>query len=212
MKINLILGVEKRKYTIKQTTKALAMALELLAMALVVYLVAAPLYPSLSYDLYDKWQAVSASPAEAIDKYANQLPENRYRNRIIIKKIGVNAPIIRTIDANYALSRGAWMSPDQAYPGDRGNVVISGHRFKYLPPNNLTFYLLDKLKAGDMVSIFWNYKVYNYKVKESKVILPTDVSILASTGKPTLTLYTCTPIFSEKKRLAVVAELTGIKD
>lgn len=203
-----------KKINIKKAIRALAIGLELLAVALIVYLVVMPLYPSLKYNFTRKLQAIddrvfqdASTTIETTNKIINRLPKNGYTNRIIIEKIGVEAPIIRSVDSKYALSRGAWMSPDKAYPGQKGNVVISGHRFKYLPPNNLTFYLLDKLVAGDMISIYWNNKVYAYKVNGSKVVLPTDLSVLASSDKATLTLYTCTPIFSEKYRLIITADL-----
>ena len=127
-------------------------------------------------------------------------------NALIIPKIGVNIPIIESEDEKYGLSRGAWRLPKSSTPEENGNMVLTGHRFKYLPPSNLTFYLLHKLEAGDIVSVVWNNKTYYYRVKEKKVVSADDTSILKQTKKPTLTIYTCDPIYSTKNRLVIVAE------
>jgi sortase A len=105
------------------------------------------------------------------------------------------------------LSQGAWRLPETSTPDLGSNTVISGHRYKYLPPNNLTFYLLDKLAAGDIINVVWKNKEYDYRVRESKIVPPTQISILDPTEEPILTLFTCDPIFSEKNRLVVTADL-----
>ena len=128
-------------------------------------------------------------------------------NRVIIAKIGVNAPIIDSADGDYGLSRGAWRLPECSSPDKGGNTVITGHRFKYLPSSNLTFYLFHKLKVGDIVLIIWQEEKYYYKIKDIKIIEPTDFSILEPTKKSTLTLFTCDPIYSQKNRLVVIGEL-----
>ncbi|MCU0679516.1 MAG: sortase [Planctomycetes bacterium] len=109
-------------------------------------------------------------------------------------------------DEKAGLARGAWRLPESSTPDKGGNTVITGHRFKYLPPNNLTFFLFDKLAAGDIISVIWQNKEYYYRVKEIKIIPPTDLSILDPSDKPVLTLFTCHPVYSTEKRLVIVAE------
>jgi sortase A len=96
--------------------------------------------------------------------------------------------------------------PDSSTPDQGGNTVITGHRFKYLPPNNLTFYLFDKLAAGDIISVIWHEQEYYYRIKETKIVDKTETSILNQTREPILTLFTCHPIYSEENRLVVIAE------
>jgi sortase A len=84
--------------------------------------------------------------------------------------------------------------------------VIAGHRWKYLPPNNTTFYLLDKVKIGDTLSVTWQNKKYVYIVKDIKIVDSNDTTLLQPTKTPTLTVYTCTPIYSTKHRLVLIAE------
>ncbi len=201
-------------FNIKFFTKALIIASELLAVGIIIYVIILPFYPGLKYS-FNKWQTKTddaafknlKSVALETGKIINNLPKNQDANRLVITKIGVNAPIIYSTNSDYALARGAWLPADSAAPGENGNVIITGHRFKYLPPSNLTFYLLDKLTPGDIVSVVWQKKEYYYKVKELKIVPATDISILAKSDKPILTMYTCDPIFSEKNRLVVVAEL-----
>ena len=87
------------------------------------------------------------------------------------------------------------------------NPVIFGHRFKYLPPASNTFYNLDKLNVGDEFSVFWKLKEYKYKIREIKIIEPTDFSVLAPSQTKQITLVTCAPLFSAKQRLVVIGEL-----
>lgn len=217
--------------------KTLVFALEFLTIGIIIYLIVLPLYPVVKYKLSHQvkypsvdWQDFKIVKQKTSEIIKKELPvvknkqdnpkdqiknknfnslqtQPEFNNRVIIAKIGVSAPIIDSSDGNYALSKGAWRIPKSSTPDKAGNTVITGHRFKYLPPSNLTFYLFHKLKKGDIVSIIWNKKNYYYKINEIKIIDPKDLSILEKTKKPTLTLFTCDPIYSQKNRMAVICEL-----
>ncbi|MEA2065456.1 MAG: sortase [Patescibacteria group bacterium] len=220
----------------KKIIKALVVVLEFLAIGILIYLIVLPFYPTVKYKLSQQgksarvdWQNFETVKQKTEEMISNSLPisENTQRqeervgqsanlpkaeyddssNRVIITKIGVNAPIIDSDNENYGLSRGVWRIPTSSTPDKIGNTVITGHRFKYLPPSNLTFYLFDKLKIGDIVSIIWQKKDYYYKIKEIKTVNPQDLSILKKTEKPILTLFTCDPIYSQKNRLVIIGEL-----
>ncbi len=214
--------------------KTLALILGFLSIGLVVYMIFLPLYPLIKYQIIQFRLANNQSnrtatssplylalisakppvkpPAQPLSKPLNsRLAAGivKQSNRVIIKKIGVNSPIVEAPEDKWqsALNKGAWRLPQTSTPDRGGNTVISAHRYKYLPPNNLTFYLLDKLAAGDIVNIVWENKEYSYRVTGSKIVPPTEISILDPTERPTLTLFTCDPIWTEKNRLVVVAEL-----
>lgn len=213
----------------KKTVKALVLTLELLAIGIIIYLIALPLYPAVKYKLTYQgeapntdWQDIKAvkekteeiisrlPQAEDVNQNTGRLPQAEYSvspNRVIIAKIGVNAPIVESENGDYGLSRGAWRLPESSTPDNGGNTVITGHRFKYLPPSNLTFYLFHKLEAGDIVSIIWQDENYYYRIKEIKIVPAEDLSILEQAGEPILTLFTCDPIYSQKNRLVVISEL-----
>ncbi|MCX6796138.1 MAG: sortase [Candidatus Falkowbacteria bacterium] len=200
----------------KRKLKALVYALEFLALLLALYLILLPFYPLLRYEGMKKEEAklnTEAKKERAVKEVAqikSYLPNAKYAvspNRLIITKIGVNAPIVEAKNEQVGLNLGAWRVPESSTPDQGGNTVITGHRFKYLPPNNLTFYLLDKLIVGDIFSVIWQGKDYYYRVKETKVVPSNDLSVLNSTDQPIITLFTCTPIYSTKNRLVVVGEL-----
>jgi sortase A len=187
-----------------------------LAVGLIIYLITLPFYPTVKYDLTYNTPEIKAEAQNAevvreeVAEIKNHLPETEYAvspNRVIITKIGVNAPIVEAKTAAVGLSKGAWRMPDSSTPDKGGNTVLTGHRFKYLPPNNLTFFLFDKLEKGDLVSVIWENKDYLYRIRETKVVEPTDLSILAKSDKPILTMFTCTPVYSTSHRLVVIADL-----
>lgn len=196
--------------------KALVIILELLAIGLAGYLITLPIWPLLNYKLFQQgnnliidWQDITEVKGETA-RIINHLPKTEKilsSNRLVIAKIGVNAPIIEGENSDYALDKGVWRVPETGTPEKGGNIVITGHRFKYLPPNNLTFYLLDKLARGDIVTLIWQGKNNYYKIIETKVVSSNDTSIMAQSSQPIITLYTCDPIYSQKNRLVVVAEL-----
>lgn len=195
--------------------KIILVLTELAAACLLLYLIFLPFYPILKYRLLFKNAATEEiTDLENVKKTVvqnyNALPLAEYSvsaNRLIIKKIGVNAPIVESASADYGLSKGAWRVPQSSTPDKGGNTVITGHRFKYLPPNNLTFYLFDKLQTGDIVAVIWEDKNYFYRIKEIKIVADTEISIMAPSLEPILTLFTCHPIYSTEKRLVVIGEL-----
>jgi LPXTG-site transpeptidase (sortase) family protein len=191
-----------------------------LSILVFLYLVLLPLYPLVNYRLtrsaersFDNQTPESVNQAVSTSTTASSTarlpiisPKDNNPDRIIIKKIGVDAPIVVTNDEKYGLNHGAWLMPQGSTPEQGGNTVITGHRFKYLPPNNLTFYLLDKLVKGDEIEVDWRGKEYRYLVDSTKIVSASEISILASSSQPILTVFTCDPIFSTKNRLVVLAK------
>ncbi len=136
--------------------------------------------------------------------------------RLIIPKIGVDVPVVydepKVDEPSYqkALERGVVRLGNTANPGTNGNVVIGGHSsnnvfnaggYKYV------FVNLKRLDKGDVFYLNYNGQRYTYKITVAKkIITPTDVSALASTGKPVVTLFTCDPPGTNVNRLIVQAE------
>lgn len=201
--------------TPKKRLKALIFTLRLLAFFLVLYLLLMPYLPKAIYKLEGNEKDLSeaknlAQVVEKVEIIKNKLPQSEYAispNRLIIPKIMVNTPITVTNNEEYGLSRGAWAYPKGSTPDKGGNTILTGHRFKYLPPSNLTFYLFDKLEIGDIVTVIWEDKNYYYRIKEIKTVPETDLSPYNKSDKPILTMFTCTPIFSTSHRLVITAEL-----
>ena len=192
--------------------------LDAIVVGVLLYLFILPVYPEIKYRLfsdkelssYNTDETTVAEIKEEAKKLVAGLPAAEFdisSDRLMIKKIGVNIPITDFADSDYGLSLGAWRDPESSTPNRGGNTVITGHRFKYLPPSNMTFYLLHKLEIGDIFTVFWKDEHYIYKVRETKIVEPTELSILDQTDESIVTLYTCDPIYSQKHRLVVVGEL-----
>ena len=128
------------------------------------------------------------------------------KRELIIEKIGVKAPIIETNNEKEGLEKGAWLYPNSARPNEIGNTVISAHRYKYLPPHNITFYSLDKLILGDEIVVKWDGQENIYLVKEIKVVEDNDKSVIVESDESIITLITCHPLFTTEKRLVVIGE------
>jgi len=136
-------------------------------------------------------------------KTVKRIPED---NRLVIPKIGVDVAVVEGKNEEAALLKGAWRNPKTSDPAKGGNTVISGHRFRFRPPNNTTFYLLDKLSVGDPFLIYWQGVEYDYIVTETKIVAPTTLEILNNTADPQVSLFTCTPLFTTKQRLVVIGQ------
>ena len=135
--------------------------------------------------------------------------------KIIINSIGVKAPVIydqRTVDEGafqYALRSGVVHYPNTALPGKPGNVVIFGHSSGQVwAPGDYKFIFthLEKLKDDDRIYIEYEGVRYIYSITGSKVVPPTQMSVLNPTADNTLTLITCTPVGTSKNRLIVTAK------
>lgn len=135
-------------------------------------------------------------------------------NVVIIPKINSTAPLIlepsqQEKNIQVALRDGVVHYAGTAVPGEIGNVVIVGHSSNdWWEPGNykFVFALLDKLAVGDKVQINYSSRKYVYEVSSTKIVAPTDLSVLNQTSDPILTLITCTPPGTSWKRLIVSAK------
>ncbi len=177
--------------------------------ALVLLLFKSPIIISqLGYSLSaSKPPAPTASGAPAV---ANIIPTE---NTITIPKINIHAPVqyepsVAEANIQHALESGVVHYGNTALPGQAGNVAIFGHSSNdWWEPGNFkfVFVLLDKLAPGDRLTVDYQSKRYTYEVTGSKVVEPTDVSVLNPTAAPTLSLITCTPPGTSLRRLVVTA-------
>jgi LPXTG-site transpeptidase (sortase) family protein len=168
------------------------------------YIIAAPLAPMLTFWIQRHATNQLEQLADQLHLPVSKTPYQPGDNRIIIPSMLLNAPINEGPNLRAARS-GTWHRPHTGSPERGGNTVVVAHRFTYTNPRG-TFYYLDKVKVGDEIGVFWSGKRYLYKVSEVKTVPPTDTAIEAATGRPQLTLYTCTPLWLPKDRLVVIAK------
>lgn len=129
-------------------------------------------------------------------------------DRLIIPSMLLDQTVVEGSNMYRSLDQGVWRWPSGSTPDKGSNTILIGHRFTYTQPKGV-FYFLNKVAVGDKMGVIWDGKTYTYEVKQISVVPPTESSILIATNTPTLTLYTCTPLWSPKQRLVVRAELAG---
>lgn len=135
---------------------------------------------------------------EGIPKLADPLFE------IVIPKIGLRQVVVSGVDVAQ-LRLGPGHFPGSPFPGEKGNVPISGHRTTYDAP----FYRLDELQPGDEIFVERGGFRYRYEMATQEIVLPSQVEVVGFRGRDELTLTTCTPKFSAAQRLIVHADYKG---
>lgn len=157
--------------------------------------------------------------AQAGEKTAQEITTNPYKitplpapttlNKIVIPSTGINDVIQEAADFSH-WTTGAWHRPGTGDP-TRGNMVLAGHRFGFpglttAQVQSRSFYLLGKVKEGDVVLVDWQGLEYPYKVTQIFQVNKTQVEIEAPTIWPQLTLYTCNLRGEPDGRLVVLAK------
>jgi len=95
---------------------------------------------------------------------------------------------------------------NEVWPGERGRVIISGHRTTYGAP----FWALDRLSEGDEIRLETRWGDFTYRVTGAEVVPPNATDIAnPDSNRPELVLTTCNPRFSATERLVVSAEMEG---
>jgi len=105
--------------------------------------------------------------------------------RIAIPRLNVRAIVREGVDER-TLRRAVGHVPGTAKPGDEGNVGLAGHRDSFFRP-------LHDVRRDDRIVVETLDATYEYVVDSIKIVGPDDVSVLAPTKDPTLTLVTCYP-------------------
>jgi sortase A len=122
--------------------------------------------------------------------------------RIRIPAIGASFVVVKGTGTS-ELENGPGIYPETSFPGVPGTTAIAGHRTTYLAP----FRHIDRLHRGESIVLEMPYARLLYTVIGSRVVLPTDVSVLDPVGYSRLVLSACTPLFSASHRLIVFARL-----
>ena len=106
------------------------------------------------------------------------------------------------------LQRGPGHYPGTTLPGEEGNFAVAGHRVTYARP----FHNLEEIRPGDEVHV-WDRSGarHVYEVVGTEIVHPSETWVLGDdpleTGRPTITLTTCHPKFSNRERMIMFGEL-----
>jgi len=134
---------------------------------------------------------------------------------ITIPKINAQAQVISNVDPwderiyDEALKKGVAQAKGTALPGEKGTTFLFAHSSGLpweMTRMNTIFLRLGELQTGDSIIIQNNGKKLEYKVRETKVVDPSQVHYLLDTKRTQLILQTCTPIGTSLQRLLIFAD------
>ncbi|GEM_PF-419488 len=136
--------------------------------------------------------------------------------RIVIEKIGVDTKVLnpesqKVSALDEALKSGVVRYPGSGIPG-QGNMFVFGHSTSFRVVQNQAykaFNNLDKLVAGDVVSVYTTEREYRYRV-ETVTLVSEEQGLVDLSGRNTmLTLSTCNTFGRKQDRHVVEAEYLG---
>jgi LPXTG-site transpeptidase (sortase) family protein len=104
-----------------------------------------------------------------------------------IPRLGLRVGVFPGTD-EVTLDRGVGHVPETPPPGSDGNVAVAGHRDGY-------FRVLKDVELGDVLRLVTPGGVREYAIASTAVVDPEDVSVLAPTPEPALTLIACFPFY-----------------
>jgi sortase A len=169
-------------------------------------------------DGLDRLERVPLEPAE--ERALEKIPDPRRRlafraralerrlepgdpmGRITMPSIGVSEVFVEGTDPG-DLRTGPGHYPQTPLPGERGTVAIAGHRTTYGAP----FRDVDKLEGGDRIELRMPYGRFTYRVERTRIVEPTETSVIDRVDHDRLVLSACHPLYSAAQRIIVFARL-----
>jgi sortase A len=122
--------------------------------------------------------------------------------RIVMPSIGVSEVFVEGTGAG-DLRTGPGHYPQTPLPGERGTVAIAGHRTTYGAP----FRSIDQLDRGDRIELRMPYGRFTYRVERTRIVEPTETSVIDRVDHDRLVLSACHPLYSAAQRIVVFARL-----
>jgi sortase A len=126
--------------------------------------------------------------------------------RIKVPRMGVNMILVNGTD-HETLKKGPGRDLRTFMPGENRLVYIAGHRTTYLAP----FSHIDRLRAGDRVTIEVPYATFVYTVTHHRIVEATDLSVLRSPRHELVELQACHPRFFASHRYIAYARLSRVE-
>ena len=172
-----------------------------------------------TYDATHLSAWISSSPSDAT------FDVTPYENRIVIPRLGKNIPLIdvdhEVASTEFGKMQDVFMEelkkwvvryPGTARPGEVGNAFIFGHSSNYpwlQSEYNDVFALIDTLKDGDDIIVYYNQHQYTYRITDRATVEPGDTTVLSKRdpNKKELSLMTCWPVGTALERYIIFATL-----
>jgi sortase A len=148
-----------------------------------------------------------AAKAEILaGRFEPPLQEGHAIGRIKIDRIGLDIVVVQGTDTA-SLQKGPGHYKATPLPGQPGTVAIAGHRTTYGAP----FRKVDKLDPGDRIELQMPYGDFVYRIERTKIVPPTELSVVDRVEHDRLVLSACHPLYSAAQRIIVFARLDSSK-
>jgi sortase A len=112
-------------------------------------------------------------------------PGHQLIGRLEIPRVHLSVMVVDGDDES-TLKIAAGHLPDTPLPWEFGNSAVAAHRDSFFRP-------LSEIKLNDRLRLVTPHGEFNYAVANLRVVQPDDLSVLAQTGRSSLTLVTCYP-------------------
>lgn len=145
--------------------------------------------------------AIATKLAAPVPEVGNAAMGSNLIGVLEIPRLHLSTPVVEG-DSAAALNGTAGHLPDTPRPWEKGNSAIAAHRDRQ-------FRALRNIRIGDELRVETPYGDLRYQVRDTHIVLPTDLSVLEAKSEQMLTLITCYPFYyvgSAPKRFIVHAE------
>jgi sortase A len=105
--------------------------------------------------------------------------------RIELPRLGLSALVAEGVEET-TLGVAVGHFPESAFPGEMGNVALTGHR-------DTVFQMLKDIWPDDVLRLTTPDGTFEYRVEWLAIVDPARTDVVASTGEPLLTLVTIDP-------------------
>ncbi len=127
-------------------------------------------------------------------------------DQMVVEGVGIEE--LKKGPGHYPKCRVGFVKPlctefEEMWPGEKGRVIVSGHRTTYGQP----FWDLDKLRAGDEIVTKTKWGDFTYRVTKREIVPPDSLAIAVPSDRAEIVLTTCNPKFSAAQRLIVFARM-----
>ena len=104
-----------------------------------------------------------------------------------IPELDIQVAVLEGTD-EVTLNRGVGHIDGTPMPGEGGNMGLAGHRDGFFRP-------LKDVETGTRIELVTLTESLTYRVTDVWIVDPSDVSVLADTAEPAITLVTCYPFY-----------------
>lgn len=114
-------------------------------------------------------------------------PPRDLEARLEIPRLALSA-MVSEGTSELTLRRAVGHIEGTGFPGKMGNVGLAGHRDTF-------FWPLRNIRRHDLIILATAEGIFRYRVVSTRIVAPSEVSVLAADESEVLTLVTCYPFY-----------------